>query len=135
MKKIYPALLLVVVAAFFALASCKKDSNSNLPGIKLSVTDSAKTISVSPGQTISITLGNPGDGGYQFNTWQYNAGVLHLDSHTHANPANPMSMVGDFGTDTWQFTPLSSGTSLFKITASRGTTDVVTMFNGKISVK
>ena len=91
-----------------AIAACKKDSNK--PILRLSQTDTAKTAVVTQGQAVLITLSNPGDGGYEFNNWQYDASILHLDSHTHTAPASPQ-MMGDFGTDTWQFTSLKSGTT------------------------
>jgi hypothetical protein len=69
MKKASIALVL-----FFALISCKKgSSNDPVPDdpnvVKLSRTDTAKIITVQKGKIIAITLGNPGDDGYSFNTW------------------------------------------------------------------
>jgi len=102
--------------------------------ISLTAANSGGTITAVKGQSITVTLSNPGDGGYQFNDPQYNASVLKLNSHTHANPVNS-NAVGDFGTDTWTFTPQSSGTTTLSIAASRGTADVVTMFSTNISVQ
>ncbi len=120
------------MAGTIVLASCKKDNNARQAALRLSVVDTGKTLSLIKGQTISVTVSNPGDGGFTYNDWQYNSTVLHLDSHTHTAPANAQS-VGDFGTDTWQFTSLQSGTSILKLTATQSYT--VTMFNDNIVVK
>lgn len=126
------AILLIVVAT---IVSCKKDNtqpaNAN---IKLTVTDTGKVVAVSKGQTISITLGNPGDGGYSFNNWQYDNTILTLKSHTHINPTTS-NLIGDFGSDVWVFSAIKTGTSTMLLTASRGTTSTITSFNGTVSVK
>jgi predicted secreted protein len=132
MRNLYKASVFLFTAATIGLASCKKDNNTPKAALRLSVADTGKTLSVVKGQTISVTVSNPGDGGFTYNDWQYNSTVLHLDSHIHTAPANSQS-VGDFGTDTWQFTSLQSGTSILKLTATQSYT--VTMFNDNIVVK
>lgn len=122
----------LLVAVLFALTACKKNSSGLT--VQLSGADSNKTINVVNGEKILITLGNPGDGGYNFDNWQYNSSVLKLVSHTHNAPANS-DRIGDFGSDTWQFTAIASGTSTMKITAARNAVDVVTMFRGTIQVQ
>jgi predicted secreted protein len=129
MNHLYKVALVLLIAT--AIISCKKDSNKAI--LRLSQVDTAKTAIVAQGQSVLITVNNPGDGGYEFNEWQYDASILHLDSHTHAAPTNASS-VGSFGTDTWQFTSLKSGTTSVKLTASRGSVDVITIFNDKIKV-
>jgi predicted secreted protein len=129
MNNLYKIALVLFIAT--ALASCKKDSNK--PILRLSQVDTAKIAVVAQGQAVLITVNNPGDGGYEFNEWQYDTSILHLDSHIHTPPANAQS-VGDFGTDTWQFTSVKSGTTSLKLTASRGSVDVITIFNDKIKV-
>lgn len=59
MKKNYAIVVFLFIAAFFALASCKKN-NANKPLIQLTVVDSSKTLTVTQGQAIKITLNNPG---------------------------------------------------------------------------
>lgn len=126
------AILLIVVAT---IVSCKKDNAQSVnANVKLTVTDTGKVVAVSKGQTISITLGNPGDGGYSFNNWQYDNTILNLNSHTHINPTTS-NLVGDFGSDVWVFSAIKTGTSTMLLTASRGTTSTVTSFNGTVSVK
>ena len=132
MKNLYQTSLFLFIAAAFVLASCKKDNSTKQAALRLSVVDTGKTLSVLKGQTISVTVFNPGDGGFTYNNWQYNSAVLHLDSHVHTDPANTQA-VGNFGTDTWQFTSLQSGTSLLKLTATQSYT--ITMFNDNIVVK
>jgi len=80
-----------------------------------------------------VTLSNPMDGGYEFNTPIYDAGVLTLSNHTHT--AGDINRTGDGGTDTFNFTSLKSGTTNLSITASRGKTDTISMFTAKVVVK
>ena len=88
--------------------------------LQLTSNDNGKTINVSNGQIIVITLRNPGDGGYQFDTPNYDSSILKLISHTHNTPASTTPIiVGNFGTDVFKFQALNSGTSQIKITASR----------------
>jgi Chagasin family peptidase inhibitor I42 len=129
MKKNYTIALFLFITAFFAVASCKKD-NTNKPVIQLTSVDSSKTLTVTQGQTIKITLNDPGDGGYEFNSWQYDNSILKLDSHTHLLPVDPLSV----GADEWQFTALQNGLSTLKITASRGSADTIVMFSGFVRV-
>ena len=136
MKECYKSVL-ILFCVVTVITSCKKENSSSYqPTIKLSVADSGKTVNLAMGQTMTVTLSNPGDGGFNFDTWQYDATVLHLDNHTHTSPTNN-EVIGDFGTDTWQFTSLKAGSSALKITATRGTTPptTVTMFNEGIVVK
>lgn len=133
MKLFRPIAILFIVVA--TIASCKKENTQSANvNIKLTATDNGKVVAVSKGQTISITLGSPGDGGYSFNNWQYDNTVLTLNSHNHINPTNP-NLVGDFGSDVWVFSAIKTGTSTMLLTASRGTTSTVTSFNGTVSVK
>jgi predicted secreted protein len=133
MKFLKQALVLMLVAGL-ALTACHKDHNVAVSSTQLTVSDTGKTISFTTGQTFAVTLDNPGDGGYSFNAWQYDASVLKLDSHVHTAPANP-NVTGDFGIDTWQFTALKSGTTTLQITASRTPQYTVTMFNTTIAIK
>ncbi|WP_183575972.1 protease inhibitor I42 family protein [Mucilaginibacter sp. X5P1] len=132
MKNLYKTALFLFAITTIALASCKKDNNAQQPALRLSVADTGKTLSVAKGQTIAITISNPGDGGFTYNAWQYDATVLHLDSHVYTATANP-TLIGDFGKDTWQFSSLQNGTSILKLTATQGYT--ITMFNDHIVVK
>jgi predicted secreted protein len=128
----YP--LLVLSLAIFAFVSCKKNGSKPII-MSLTALDSGKTVSLAQGQIVRITLGNPGDGGFTFNTWQYDATILHLDNHTRILPTNTQ-ITGDFGSDEWQFTALKSGVSTLKISATRGQAGIpVNMFNDMVNVR
>ncbi|ASU36493.1 protease inhibitor I42 family protein [Mucilaginibacter xinganensis] len=96
--------------------------------------NSGKTIKVSRGQIINLTLGNPGDGGYVFDAPEYNSKVLSLIANTHQPPIS--NAIGDFGKDIWQFKALASGSSNLTITATRSfdKNNPVVMFSGTIAV-
>jgi predicted secreted protein len=108
--------------------------------INLTEKDKSSTITVSQGDTIAVTLGNPGDGGYQFDEPRYNGSIIALNGHTHSNPdpgPNGQSAPGDFGRDVWEFTALKSGMSVIDITATRpwNKVDSVTIFSITIKIK
>jgi predicted secreted protein len=134
MRKEYKSLLLLCAVLLIAVASCKKEAQV----LKLTAADSGKTSQASTGETIMVTVANPGDGGYTFDPPKFDGSILTLVNHTHQAPANSYSqtgIVGDFGTDTWQFTAKTSGTSVLTITATQSPTVVATLFTGEISVK
>lgn len=132
MKRDNKPALYFILAIVLVFTACKKDASGLI--IQLNGADSNKALSVVRGEKILITLGNPGDGGFTFDNWQYNSAVLTLGKHTrNLPPAN--SPTGDFGSDTWQFTATASGTSTLKITATQSPAEVVTMFKGTITVQ
>jgi predicted secreted protein len=101
-----------------SLLQKNKNSITNSAGnLKITSSDKGKTITVIKGQTITITLGNPGDGGYQFDTPQYDSSILKLTDHTHISPTS--GLLGDFGKDVFEFQALSVGQTKLDITASR----------------
>jgi len=119
----FTTILFIITTTIF---SCKKDNSQGTNAtVKLGIADTGKIVAVSKGQTISVTLENPGDGGYSFNAWQYDNTVLNLNSHTHINPTNT-NVAGDFGTDVWVFSTLKTGSSAVLLTASRGSATIVT---------
>jgi predicted secreted protein len=132
MNRLKYAIFLVSIL-MIGVISCKKDNNSK-PTIQLTSADSGKALAVAQGQKISITLANPGDGGFNFNTWQYDSSVLQLNSHTHIPPANP-DLIGNYGTDVWVFTTLKSGTTTLSISATRTSAEVVSMFADTVKVQ
>jgi predicted secreted protein len=95
--------VLVTFAAFtIFFSSCKKgDDNTNWQVVQADYNENGKTIPVVKGQTLKLTLGNPGDGGYAFDTPKYNSAALSLTDHTHI--ASTSGAVGDAGKDTWEF--------------------------------
>ena len=124
----------IYIIAFFTIISCKKESDKS--GIKLTDSDSGKTVAIVKGEAVYITLSNPGDGGYQFNNPKYDSSILTLNSHTHKSPTNT-NLTGDFGKDTWMFTSLSTGTTNVVISASRtgSVRDTIALFTILINVK
>ncbi|MDP9081398.1 MAG: protease inhibitor I42 family protein [Bacteroidota bacterium] len=133
-------LKLTIIAVFIAIftqciLSCKKGNTNDMQMIQVDAQQNGKTIAVSKGQTIKITLGNPGDGGYSFNAPQYNSAVLSIGSHTRI--PSTTGAVGDAGKDSWEFKALTSGQSDLTFTATRGNdaSSAITIFSGKITVK
>ncbi len=104
--------------------------------------DTGSILTFSAGQTFSVILRNPGDGGYTFDQPVYDSSVLSLLSHTHTsstiNTDGTVSSlrVGDFGTDTWQFQAKSAGSATLKIDATRSwdASSTYTAFSANITV-
>jgi predicted secreted protein len=130
-----PTLILMFLAFAVFISSCKKGQHVNLPYVQVNGADNGKTISLAQAQTLKVNLVNPGDGGYTFDTPQYDASILSLKSHTQTPPANT-NVVGDFGTDTWEFIALKSGSTSLTVTASRSfeANSTVVIYTGKIAV-
>jgi len=107
--------------------------------LSLTGSDTGKTITATKGQTITVTLCNPGDGGYKFDAPQYSSSILKLTSHKNISANNPPGYVGGcYGNDVFEFKTLSSGTSKLDITASQpwtGGEKLSPMFSVTISVR
>jgi predicted secreted protein len=134
MKKILFFVLTFIIAFTGFNASCQK--GNNMQTVQVTAADTGKTISIAQGETIKLTLQNPGDGGYAFDAPKFDASILNLGNHAHNSPAAG-NVSGNFGTDTWEFTAKSSGSTLLTVTASRSWDKAhpVTIFNGTIAVK
>lgn len=130
-------LLNVIFVALLTIAatSCKRENLSPTPAVQLTDQDNGKTVTIAKGQTIKIVLGNPGDGGYTFDAPQFDNSRLILISHTQNAPANT-NLIGNFGTDTWEFSGANTGASPVIISASRSfeKNSNVVMFSGTIVV-
>jgi predicted secreted protein len=131
-----PGLIFIIAFTGF-ISSCKKsqvNANSNL--VQINASANGKTTTISENQTLTITLGDPGDGGYTFDPLQYDQSVLKLVTH-RLNPPPANSPTGDFGTDTWSFNALKSGSTTVVITATQGnnTNSTIALFSGTIAVK
>ena len=81
-------------------------------------TSNGKTETLHTGQQFTVTLPNPGDGGYQFDNPEYDTSLMHLDDHTHLAPESNVPL-GNFGTDVWTFSALKAGATDLTITSSR----------------
>ncbi|MEO6633821.1 MAG: hypothetical protein ABIN13_18910, partial [Mucilaginibacter sp.] len=75
--------LSIAALSLTSISSCKKNGVSPKAIVQVDYTKNGQTISVATGQSLQLTLGNPGDGGYDFDTPQFNPLVLSLVSHTH----------------------------------------------------
>jgi predicted secreted protein len=126
--------LITIVSLVGVITSCKKGQSPDLSVVKINALDSGKTITVLNGQKLKLSLGNPGDGGYTFKPAQYNSSLLKLNSHTNIPPLDKM-VVGDFGTDVWEFSALRPGSAALIITAARGPESPVIEFSVTITVK
>jgi predicted secreted protein len=131
-----PIHILIIIIAFTGIiVSCQKGRiNPDLPSVQITEQDNGKTISISQGEILKINLGNPGDGGYDFDAPQYNLSVLSLKDHVHTPPAT--NRVGDFGRDTWEFSATKTGTTVLTIIAMRpwDKNNQVAMFTGNVLV-
>ena len=86
--------------------------------IELTLIDQGKTETLEGGQIFTVTLGNPGDGGYRFDAPKFDTAVLQFKSQRHIQPA-PDALDGDFGRDVFEFEAIHAGQSKIDITASR----------------
>ncbi|HWZ34782.1 MAG TPA: protease inhibitor I42 family protein [Mucilaginibacter sp.] len=135
---------ILCIAACLTFGACKKESQAiitNKPNADVALfrDGSGSVITLTKGQTVSITLGNPIDGNYYFDPVIYNADILSLNGHVYAPPvpdADGKILYGSGGTDTWTFTAIATGGANIKITASRPHgTETSEMFNGTVVVK
>ncbi|MEO6978927.1 MAG: protease inhibitor I42 family protein [Mucilaginibacter sp.] len=126
--------LSIAALSLTSISSCKKNGVSPKAIVQVDYTKNGQTISVATGQSLQLTLGNPGDGGYDFDTPQFNPLVLSLVSHAHTNPGTN-APVGNAGTDTWEFKALAAGESVLKVTATRSfdKNNPATIFIGKVA--
>ena len=104
--------------------------------IALTDNDAGKSLAINKGQVFTITLPDHIDGGYRFDTIQYNPAVITLQKHSASTP-QPNSAPGYPGTGSWKFIAIKKGTTKIKVTATRpwkggGT---VTVFENKVMVK
>lgn len=75
-----------------------------------------KTIQISMQDTLSITLINPGDGGYIFSNPKLDKHIVSFVKHTRDVPEHFVGSAGNFGQDTWYFKPKKSGQTTITIT-------------------
>ncbi len=129
---------ILLFSVTFAAVSClqKSTGQAALPSIKLTEDNSGKTVNISKGQLLILTLSNKVDGGYVFNKEQADSSVLKLQRHL-TKPSAADGRMGKPGQDTWQFKALKKGTTILKVTASRPWTkkDSVDIFSITVKVK
>ena len=111
--------------------------NSVFPDKKITSDDNGKVVTLAKSQHVEIVLGNPGDGGYQFDAPEYDTSLLHLNTHSHIAPTSKNALPGNFGTDVWEFTAIKSGSTDVSITATRPWKggDTVSVFKSSFLIK
>ncbi len=122
-NKIMKKLLMGLFVFSLLTISCQAYASTiNNSVLELTSSDRGQTFEVVKGQIISVTLCNPGDGGYQFDTPQYDSLFLNLISHVNipiqSNIYPPMPG-GCYGNDVFKFQVLNTGTSKLNINASQ----------------
>lgn len=85
--------------------------------VQVSNSDNGKTVTIGNGQLLSITLGNPGDSGYQYDTPLYDQTILRFISKT--TTPNTTGSIGNWGTITWNFVAQKQGSTSVNFTMSR----------------
>ena len=123
---------MLVMALMLTLTACGKK------GKVLDAYNNGKTIALKSGRTFTITLTNPGDGGYSFMPPTYDPSMLKLVAHNHKIRKHPAP--GDFGSDDWEFKIIGkNGQSNLLIQAKRsweaGKENAITMFSVTIKVE
>jgi predicted secreted protein len=124
------------VLLFGGLWFAKTMQTSSQQVVNLTDNDAGKTLATKKGQVFTLTLPDHVDGGYRFDTIQYNTAVIALQKHSASTPP-PNSAPGYPGIGTWKFIAIKKGTTNIKVTATRpwkggGT---VTVFENKVMVK
>ena len=125
-------LSMLVLALMITLSACGKK------GKALDAYDNGKTIVMKMGRTFTVTLTNPGDGGYSFLPPTYDRSMIKLVSHSHTVRKHPAA--GDFGSDDWVFKIIGNNSqSNVLIQAQRGweagKENPITMFSVTIKVE
>jgi|SRR6185503_15114106 len=117
-------------------SACKKAEDSPAPAqVQITAQQNGQPVTLAKGQTLEVTLQNPGDGLYSFDQPKYDAWVLRFVAHLHQGPTN--NYIGNTGTDTWDFVAVRAGKTTLTITATRGSdaSTTATMLSNSVSVK
>lgn len=93
-------LLLVTVLMFHYSGFCQK-------GRTLTVKDNGHIVTLRQGAVFTLSLRDPGDGGYAFQAPRYDSAVIRLLSSKHQSPKERMP--GNFGAGVWKFKVLKGG--------------------------
>jgi predicted secreted protein len=117
-------------------AACKKAEETPMPAeVKITAQQNGQPVTLAKGQTLDVTLQNPGDGNYSFDQPKYDATVLRFVDHLHQAPTN--NKAGNAGIDSWDFVAIKTGSTTLSITATRGSdkNTTVTMLTNNIAVR
>jgi peptidoglycan hydrolase-like protein with peptidoglycan-binding domain len=138
MKKLIIGLFIFSLFIIGSNVKAATFSANNTSDLHLTQSDNNKTFEVAKQQIVTVTLCNPGDGGYQFDTPKYDNSVLILISHVNIPTKNsPPGIVGGcYGDDVFKFQAINLGTTKLEITASRGWSGggSVSMFNSILNI-
>ena len=129
-------LAVFILAVLLFTSACRKSEETPVPAeLKITAQQNGQPVTLAKGQTLDITLQNPGDGLYSFDMPQYDATILRFVDHLHQGPTN--NNVGNFGTDSWDFVAIKAGSTTLTITATRGTEagTTVTVLSNQVSIK
>jgi len=129
-------LAIFILTILVCTSACRKAEETPAPAeVKITAQQNGQPVTLDQGQTLKVTLQNPGDGLYSFDQPQYDAAVLRFVDHLHQGPTN--NNVGNFGTDSWDFVAIKAGSTTLTITATRGTESgaTATMLSNSVSVK
>ena len=129
-------LAVLTLALLVFTSACKKaEDTPALAEVQITAQQNGQPVSLVQGQTLKVTLQNPGDGLYSFDQPKYDAAVLRFVDHLHQGPTN--NNIGNSGTDSWDFTAIRAGSTPLTITATRGTDKSTTtaMITNNIAVK
>jgi predicted secreted protein len=104
------------ILALLPCVLCSALPSMAAPGriVKVTEQQNGQTIKLHPGDTLSVTLHDPGDGGYSwYIVWNPGDSLLHAPVLTHSAPSKSQRP-GDFGTETFRFTvPHAAGSATF----------------------
>ena len=129
-------LAIFTLAVLLFASSCKKAEETPAPAeVKITVQQNGQAVTLVQGQTLEVTLQNPGDGLYSFDQPKYDVTVLRFVDHLHQAPVN--NNIGNSGTDSWGFVAIKAGSTTLTITATRGSdsSTTATMMSNSVSVK
>ncbi|HZY39232.1 MAG TPA: protease inhibitor I42 family protein [Mucilaginibacter sp.] len=129
-------LIITLFVVAVIISACNKTKDAPAPvEIKITALQNGKPVTLTQGQTLDVTLQNPGDGLYSFDQPKYDVTVLRFVDHLHQGPTN--NNVGNYGMDSWDFVAIKPGSTTFTITATRGAdkSTTVTMLSSNVSVK
>jgi predicted secreted protein len=80
--------------------------------------DNGRTFKVNVGKKIMVNLRDPGGGGYNFLTPEYDPTVLKMIGERHMPRANP-SRMGDFGRKVYEFQAVKEGQTTLVVPIKR----------------
>ena len=113
-----PARLVIILPLLMLLSGCGLFSGSGGATLRLDLDrEGSAAAALKPGETLLLTVRDPGAGGYQFSGASFDPAVLRLDKFWTEPPNDPKP--GDFGTAYFVFTALKEGSTTVEIRIRR----------------